>query len=266
MVRELRARLHSGRSAAPVRAARGAGARLDPERLSRAITPRTRLILDNTPGTRRAASFPPKSSPRSPDCASGRLIAINDEIYEHIWSTNIDTSAWLAAGMEDRTVTLSGLGKTYAVTGWRVGWAVAAPPLTALLRKSRLLTICAPTPFRKRAFRHWLCPRGTTRSSGGHTRGGGRCCFRRSRARGSSSRRRKALLRDVVPRNWGKTTGRSSTSRTEGRRHRRPGSSFYAKGGGIARGEFCQEGRHTTRGRAAAGERGPPGRERLSGR
>ena len=52
--------------------------------------------------------------------------------------------------MEDRTVTLSGLGKTYAVTGWRVGWAVAAAPLTALIRKVHdYLTICAPTPFQE---------------------------------------------------------------------------------------------------------------------
>ena len=52
--------------------------------------------------------------------------------------------------MEDRTVTLSGLGKTYAVTGWRVGWAVAAAPLTALVRKVHdYLTICAPTAFQE---------------------------------------------------------------------------------------------------------------------
>ena len=47
-------------------------------------------------------------------------------------------------------MTLSGLGKTYAVTGWRVGWAVAAAPLTALIRKVHdYLTICAPTPLQE---------------------------------------------------------------------------------------------------------------------
>jgi aminotransferase len=52
--------------------------------------------------------------------------------------------------MEDRTVTLSGLGKSYAVTGWRVGWAVAAAPLTARIRKAHdYLTICAPAPFQE---------------------------------------------------------------------------------------------------------------------
>ena len=51
-------------------------------------------------------------------------------------------------GMADRTVTISGLGKAYAVTGWRIGWAVAAAPLTALIRKVHdYLTVCAPAPF-----------------------------------------------------------------------------------------------------------------------
>src|SRR6202162_4075889 len=50
--------------------------------------------------------------------------------------------------MEDRTVTVSGLGKTYAVTGWRVGWAVAAAPLTARIRKVHdYVKLCAPAPF-----------------------------------------------------------------------------------------------------------------------
>jgi L-glutamine---4-(methylsulfanyl)-2-oxobutanoate aminotransferase len=50
--------------------------------------------------------------------------------------------------MHDHTVTISGLGKTYALTGWRVGWAVAHPALTALIRKVHdYLTICAPAPF-----------------------------------------------------------------------------------------------------------------------
>jgi aminotransferase len=61
--------------------------------------------------------------------------------------------------MEDRTVTLSGLGKTYAVTGWRVGWAVAARPLTALLRKVHdYLTICAPTPLQQAGLAAFALP------------------------------------------------------------------------------------------------------------
>jgi aminotransferase len=79
------------------------------------------------------------------------VVAVTDEIYEHIWfGESRHVSLGSLPGMEDRTVTLSGLGKTYAVTGWRVGWAVAAAPLTALLRKVHdYLTICAPTPFQE---------------------------------------------------------------------------------------------------------------------
>jgi aminotransferase len=51
-------------------------------------------------------------------------------------------------GMGARTVTIGGLGKTYAVTGWRIGWAVADRALTAVIRKVHdYLTVCAPAPF-----------------------------------------------------------------------------------------------------------------------
>jgi aminotransferase len=128
------------------------GARLDPERLSRAITPRTRVILVNTPGNPSGRVFSKDElSALAGLCQRHGLIAITDEIYEHIWfDGHRHVSLGSLPGMEDRTVTLSGLGKTYAVTGWRVGWAVAAPPLTALVRKVHdYLTICAPTPFQE---------------------------------------------------------------------------------------------------------------------
>src|SRR5262249_9868018 len=87
-------------------------------------------------------------------CRRSGVIAVVDEIYEHIWSEgHPHLSLATLPGMRDRTVTLSGLGKTYAVTGWRVGWAVAAPPLSALIRKVHdYLTICAPAPFQQAGF------------------------------------------------------------------------------------------------------------------
>jgi aminotransferase len=77
------------------------------------------------------------------------VIAVTDEIYEHIiYDGREHTSIASLPGMADRTVTISGLGKTYALTGWRVGWAVASPLLTARIRKVHdYLTICAPAPF-----------------------------------------------------------------------------------------------------------------------
>jgi len=126
------------------------GFRLDPKRLARAITPRTRLILVNTPGNPSGRVFSREELESiAVLCQRHGIIAVVDEIYEHLWfEGRRHVSLGSLPGMEDRTVTLSGLGKTYAVTGWRIGWAVAAAPLTALLRKVHdYLTICAPTPF-----------------------------------------------------------------------------------------------------------------------
>jgi aminotransferase len=126
------------------------GYRLDPERLERAVTPRTRLVIVNTPGNPSGRVFSREELEGvARICARHGLVAVTDEIYEHMWyAGRRHVSLASLPGMEDRTVTLSGLGKTYAVTGWRVGWAVAAKPLTALLRKVHdYLTICAPTPF-----------------------------------------------------------------------------------------------------------------------
>jgi aminotransferase len=129
-----------------------ADGRLDPARLSRAITPRTRIIIVNTPGNPSGRVFSREElASIASVCERHGLTAITDEIYEHIWfDGNRHVSLGSLPGMEDRTVTLSGLGKTYAVTGWRVGWAVAAPRLTALVRKVHdYLTICAPTLFQE---------------------------------------------------------------------------------------------------------------------
>ena len=111
--------------------------RLDARRLARAVTSRTRIILVNTPGNPSGRVFSREElSEISRLCQRHGLIAITDEIYERLWfDGHRHISLGSLPGMEDRTVTLSGLGKTYAVTGWRIGWAVAAAPLTALIRK-----------------------------------------------------------------------------------------------------------------------------------
>ncbi|MEP6992922.1 MAG: aminotransferase class I/II-fold pyridoxal phosphate-dependent enzyme [Acidobacteriota bacterium] len=124
--------------------------RLDATALARAIRSKTRIIFVNTPGNPSGRVFTREElSEIAGLCQRHGLIAVTDEIYEHIWfDGHQHVSLGSLPGMEDRTVTLSGLGKTYAVTGWRVGWATAAPPLTALLRKVHdYLTICAPTAF-----------------------------------------------------------------------------------------------------------------------
>jgi L-glutamine---4-(methylsulfanyl)-2-oxobutanoate aminotransferase len=124
--------------------------RLDAKKLEAAIRKRTRLIFVNTPGNPSGRVFTrDELSDIARLCARHGIVAVTDEIYERIWfDGNRHVSLGSLPGMEDRTVTLSGLGKTYAVTGWRVGWAVAPAPLTALIRKVHdYLTIAAPTLF-----------------------------------------------------------------------------------------------------------------------
>ena len=126
--------------------------RIDFARLSRAINSRTRLLLLNTPSNPSGRVLTPEElSEIARLCRRHGIVAVVDEIYEHIWyAGHPHVSLGSLPGMEDRTVTLSGLGKSYAVTGWRVGWAVAAAKLTAPIRKVHdYLTICAPAPFQR---------------------------------------------------------------------------------------------------------------------
>jgi aminotransferase len=123
---------------------------IDPDELRAAFTKLTQLVLVNTPHNptgRVLARAELEVISRS--CQELGVIAVTDEIYEYIlFDGREHVSIASLPGMEDRTVTISGLGKTYALTGWRVGWTVASPPLTARIRKVHdYLTICAPSPF-----------------------------------------------------------------------------------------------------------------------
>ena len=125
---------------------------LDAAALNDAVNRRTRLILVNTPANPSGRVFTREElSEIAGLCQRHGVIAVTDEIYEHIWSEgHAHVSLASLPGMAERTVTLSGLGKSYAVTGWRVGWAIASEELTALIRKVHdYLTICAPSPFQE---------------------------------------------------------------------------------------------------------------------
>ncbi|MBC8255302.1 MAG: aminotransferase class I/II-fold pyridoxal phosphate-dependent enzyme [Ardenticatenia bacterium] len=123
---------------------------VDPDELRQAFGEHTRLIIVNTPHNPTGRVLcRAELTTMAELCQEFDVIAVTDEIYERIlYDDREHVSIGSLDGMRDRTVTISGLGKTYAVTGWRVGWAVAAPPLTALIRKVHdYLTICAPSPF-----------------------------------------------------------------------------------------------------------------------
>ena len=129
--------------------------RVDPEELSRAFAqPGVRAFIFNTPHNPTGRVFSREELTAIAElCRRHDVIAISDEIYEHmVFDHHEHIPIATLPGMSDRTITISGLSKSYSVTGWRVGYAIAAPPLTDGLRKIHdFTTICAPSPLQRAA-------------------------------------------------------------------------------------------------------------------
>lgn len=125
------------------------GWRLDPAVLAAAITPRTRAVLVNTPANPTGKVFSAAELAQvAALCQRHDLLAITDEIYEYIVYERPHVSLAALPGMWERTVTISGFSKTYSITGWRLGYAIACEALTERLGVANdLLYICAPTPL-----------------------------------------------------------------------------------------------------------------------
>ncbi|MFM7140444.1 MAG: pyridoxal phosphate-dependent aminotransferase, partial [Alphaproteobacteria bacterium] len=127
---------------------------LDPERLRRAFGPRTRAIVLNTPHNPTGRVFTREELEGVARlCREHDVVAITDEIYDRIVHDGREHVPLAAIdGMADRTLTIGGLGKTFAVTGWRLGYACAPEPLASALRTVHdFLTICAPAPLQHAA-------------------------------------------------------------------------------------------------------------------
>jgi len=123
--------------------------RLPIEALQAAVTPRTRLILINSPHnpTGRVLHAAELEAVAALSIAADCLV-VSDEVYEHIWYERPHRSIAALPGMTDRTIVLSSLGKTFSVTGWKIGWAIAPPHLTAGIRAAhQFITFCSATPF-----------------------------------------------------------------------------------------------------------------------
>ena len=123
---------------------------LDRDCLAAAFSNRTRAIVINTPTNPTGKVFSREELSFIADlCQRWDVIAISDEIYEHIVFDDAQHVPIASLpGMADRTVTISGLSKTYSVTGWRIGWAIAPPSLSEGIRKMHdFLTVAAPTPL-----------------------------------------------------------------------------------------------------------------------
>ena len=124
---------------------------LDVDRLRACVGPRTRAIVVNTPNnpTGRVLGRDELEAVAAV-CREHDLLAITDEIYEHIHYEGTHVPIATLEGMRDRTITVSGASKTFSVTGWRVGWVVAPPDLTDAIRKVHdFLTVGAPAPLQE---------------------------------------------------------------------------------------------------------------------
>ena len=124
----------------------------DERELRAAFHTHTKAIILNTPNNPTGKVFTRRELELIRDlCVEFDVLAITDEIYEHIiYDGAQHISIASLPGMEDRTVTINGLSKTYSVTGWRVGWAVAPPAITNAIRKVHdFLTVGAPAPLQE---------------------------------------------------------------------------------------------------------------------
>lgn len=113
---------------------------------------RTKAIIVNTPNNPTGKVFTRKELEFIRDlCVEYDVLAITDEIYEHIlYDGSEHISLARLDGMRERTITINGLSKSYSVTGWRVGWAVAPAAITNAIRKVHdFLTVGAPAPLQE---------------------------------------------------------------------------------------------------------------------
>ncbi len=137
--------------AKPVWVPMAAAEPLDLDRLAAAFNPATRAIVINTPNNPTGRIFTRTELEAIAElCHRYDVIAVTDEIYEHIRYDGAHVPLALIGGMRDRTITISGASKTFSVTGWRIGTIIAPPDITGAIRKVHdFLTVGAPAPLQE---------------------------------------------------------------------------------------------------------------------
>jgi len=127
------------------------GKPMDLDLLRATFRPSTRAIVVNTPSNPAGRVLTRAELETIRDlCIQHDAIAITDEIYEHIRYEGEHIPIASLEGMKDRTVTISGASKTFSVTGWRIGWAIAPREMTDAIRKVHdFLTVGAPAPLQE---------------------------------------------------------------------------------------------------------------------
>ncbi|MFD9874632.1 pyridoxal phosphate-dependent aminotransferase [[Kitasatospora] papulosa] len=112
--------------------------RLDLDELRAAVTPRTRLILLNTPHNPTGTVLTRDELAAVAALACERdLLVVTDEVYEHLVFEGEHIPLASFPGMRERTVTISSAGKTFSLTGWKIGWITASPELVTAVRSAK---------------------------------------------------------------------------------------------------------------------------------
>jgi N-succinyldiaminopimelate aminotransferase len=122
---------------------------VDLDALAAAVTDRTRLLLLNTPHNPTGKVFTPDELDAVARlCVERDLVAVTDEVYEHLVYDGRHVPLASRPGMAERTVTISSAGKTFSFTGWKVGWACGPAPLLAAVRTvKQFLTFVSAAPL-----------------------------------------------------------------------------------------------------------------------
>ena len=122
---------------------------LDPDELRAAVGPRTRMLLLNTPHnpTGRVLSRAELSAVAEV-CIEHDLVCVSDEVYEHLVYDGEHIPPATLPGMAERTLTISSVGKSFSVTGWKTGWCSGPADLVAATRTAKqFLTFAGGTPL-----------------------------------------------------------------------------------------------------------------------
>ena len=133
---------------------RGLDFTFDPDELRAAFGPKTKAIIVNSPNNPSGKVFDGAELAQiAALCQEFDCLCFTDEIYEHIvFDQHEHVPMATLPGMYERTVCISGLSKTFSITGWRLGYVVAPPPLSEAVRKVHdFLTVGAPAPLQQAA-------------------------------------------------------------------------------------------------------------------
>jgi N-succinyldiaminopimelate aminotransferase len=127
--------------------------RFDPAELAAAVSERTRLVLLNSPHNPTGRVLDrAELEAVAVVCCDHDLIAVTDEVYEHLVFEGEHVPLATLPGMAERTLTISSIGKTFSVTGWKIGWACGPADLVGAVRGAKqFMTFAGGTPLQHAA-------------------------------------------------------------------------------------------------------------------